>query len=103
MNTNYETRYASSPSTVKTYDTEALRAEFLIDNLMQDGTINLTYTHYDRYIAGSAVPTSVALTIRNYRSFKSGNIFSERREFGYYQCRRKRNCNCRRRSFSRWA
>ncbi|MBP1841211.1 5-dehydro-4-deoxy-D-glucuronate isomerase [Formosa algae] len=81
MNTNYETRYASSPSTVKTYDTEALRAEFLIDNLMQDGTINLTYTHYDRYIAGSAVPTSEALTLETIDPLKA-EYFLERRELG---------------------
>ena len=54
MSTTYQTRYASSPKAVKKYDTTELRDEFLIDDLMKPGTISLTYTHYDRYIAGSA-------------------------------------------------
>ena len=49
--TNYSSRYASSPQAVKKYDTKQLREEFLIDNLMEEGKINLTYSHYDRYIA----------------------------------------------------
>ena len=54
--TKYSSRYASSPEAVKKYDTQQLREEFLIDNLMQEDEIVLTYSHYDRYIAGSAVP-----------------------------------------------
>ena len=54
--TNYSSRYASSPQAVKQYDTKQLRDEFLIDNLMQENEITFTYSHYDRYITGSAVP-----------------------------------------------
>lgn len=81
MSTNYETRYASSPSTVKKYDTQELRDEFLIDNLMAEGVINLTYSHYDRYIAGSAVPTSSSLTLEAIDPLKA-EYFLERRELG---------------------
>ena len=70
MSTTYESRYASSPQAVKSYDTEQLRDEFLISNLMEVGKINLTYSHYDRYIAGSAVPVRT-FNIGNNRSFKS--------------------------------
>jgi 4-deoxy-L-threo-5-hexosulose-uronate ketol-isomerase len=80
MSTTYETRYASSPSAVKKYDTAELREEFLIDNLMQNGKINLTYTHYDRYIAGSAVPIE-PLTLETIDPLKSA-YFLERRELG---------------------
>jgi 4-deoxy-L-threo-5-hexosulose-uronate ketol-isomerase len=48
MSASYETRYASSPQAVKEYNTAQLRAEFLIDNLMEVGKVNLTYSHYDR-------------------------------------------------------
>ena len=34
--TEYSARYASSPEAVKKYDTQQLRDEFLIDNLMKD-------------------------------------------------------------------
>ena len=80
MAISFETRYASSPQAVKQYDTEQLRAEFLIDNLMELGKINLTYSHYDRYIAGSAVPIQ-ALTLETIDPLKS-SFFLERRELG---------------------
>lgn len=78
--TNYSSRYASSPQAVKKYDTKQLREEFLIDNLMEEDTINLTYSHYDRYIAGSAVPLST-LTLETIEPLKS-SYFLERREMG---------------------
>ena len=80
MSTSYETRYASSPQAVKQYDTAQLRSEFLIDNLMEVGKINLTYSHYDRYIAGSAVPIQ-PLTLESIDLLKS-SYFLERRELG---------------------
>jgi 4-deoxy-L-threo-5-hexosulose-uronate ketol-isomerase len=80
MSTSYETRYASSPQAVKQYDTAQLRSEFLIDNLMELGKINLTYSHYDRYIAGSAVPVQ-PLTLEAIDPLKS-SYFLERRELG---------------------
>ena len=80
MSTYYESRYASSPKAVKQYDTQQLRDEFLIDNLMEVGKINLTYSHYDRYIAGSAVPLD-ALTLETIDPLKA-QYFLERREIG---------------------
>lgn len=80
MTTSYETRYASSPEAVKQYDTAQLRDEFLIDNLMQEGKVVLTYSHYDRYIAGSAVPKQ-SLTLESIDPLKSA-YFLERRELG---------------------
>ena len=80
MSTSYEKRYASSPQAVKQYDTAQLRSEFLIDNLMELRKINLTYSHYDRYIAGSAVPIQ-PLTLESIDLLKS-SYFLERRELG---------------------
>ena len=80
MAVKYETRYASSPETVKGYDTTELRKEFLIDNLMKKDEISLTYTHYDRYIAGSAVPEN-ALKLETIDPLKA-EYFLERREMG---------------------
>lgn len=78
--TKYSSRYASSPEAVKKYDTKELRDEFLIDNLMQENEIVLTYSHYDRYIAGSAVPVK-DLTLETIDPLKAG-YFLERREMG---------------------
>lgn len=78
--TKYSSRYASNPQAVKQYDTKQLRDEFLIDNLMEEGEIILTYSHYDRYIAGSAVPT-IPLKLETIDPLKA-NYFLERREMG---------------------
>lgn len=81
MSTSYDSRYASSPQAVKLYDTAQLRSEFLIDNLMQEGKITFTYSHYDRYIAGSAVPTTAPITLETIDILKMPN-FLDRREMG---------------------
>ena len=81
MSTNYSTRYAASPKDVKNYDTAEIREEFLINNLMQENVINLTYSHYDRFITGSAVPTVSALKLESIDALKSEN-FLDRRELG---------------------
>lgn len=81
MTNNYQVRYAASPQDVKTYDTEKLREEFLIKNLMQPDIVNLVYTHYDRYIAGGAVPTGSPLKLETIDPLKA-DYFLERREIG---------------------
>jgi len=80
MPTTYETRYASNPEAVKQYNTTQLREEFLIENLMEEGKVNLTYSHYDRYIAGSAVPLQ-PLKLETIDPLKA-EYFLERREIG---------------------
>lgn len=80
MITQFESRYASSPNAVKNYDTQQLREEFLIDNLMQEDKVVLVYTHYDRYMAGSAVPIK-PLKLETIDPLKA-DYFLERRELG---------------------
>lgn len=80
MATTFETRYASSPKAVKQYDTQQLRDEFLIPDLMQNGQVKWVYTHYDRYMAGGAVPTS-DLKLESIDPLKADN-FLDRRELG---------------------
>jgi 4-deoxy-L-threo-5-hexosulose-uronate ketol-isomerase len=81
MKLHYETRYASNPQSVKNYDTQQLRDEFLIENLMQEDLLVLVYTHYDRYIAGSAVPVKTAINLETVEPLKS-TYFLDRREIG---------------------
>ncbi len=81
MKTEYTVRYAASPNDVKSYDTAKLRDEFLIDNLMEVDKISLIYSHYDRFITGSAVPTTSALTLESIDAIKA-DYFLERRELG---------------------
>jgi 4-deoxy-L-threo-5-hexosulose-uronate ketol-isomerase len=81
MSTTFETRYASSPKAVKQYDTQQLRDEFLINDLMQPAIIKWVYTHYDRYMAGGAVPTGSGLKLETIDPLKA-DYFLERRELG---------------------
>lgn len=79
--TKYSSRYASSPEAVKKYDTQQLRNEFLIDDLMQEDEVVFVYSHYDRYITGSAVPVKGNLVLETIDPLKAP-YFLERRELG---------------------
>lgn len=81
MRNQFETRYASSPSEVKTFDTERLRSEFLVQNIMQEDTLNFVYSHYDRYITGGVSPVSKNVELTSFDPLKS-DYFLERRELG---------------------
>ncbi len=76
----YTKRYASHPDAIKRYTTDELRNEFLVDDLMKEGQINMTYSHYDRYIVGSAVPIT-PLKLKTIDPLKS-DFFLDRRELG---------------------
>ncbi len=78
---NYDLRYAAHPDDVKRYDTQSLRKHFHIGGIMTPGEINLTYTMFDRYIAGGAVPVSEALSLETIEPLKA-EYFLERREMG---------------------
>lgn len=74
-------RFQNSPKETAGMNTAALRANFLIENLMEQGKINLTYSHYDRMIVGGVVPTSGAIELSNEGELKAA-YFLERREIG---------------------
>lgn len=81
MKINYEKRFAVHPDDFKTYDTTRIRKEFLIEKVMEEDQINLTYSFYDRYIVGGAVPANKPLELTSIDPLKS-EYFLERREMG---------------------
>ena len=81
MSVNFDKRYTSNPEDFKSYDTQRIRKDFLIENLMQPASINFTYSHYDRYIVGGAVPLDKALSLETIDPLKA-DFFLERREMG---------------------
>lgn len=81
MSIHFEERYAAHPSDVKHYDTQQLRDHFLIGKIMEADQIHLVYSHYDRYIAGGAVPVSGALELTTIDPLKAP-FFCHRRELG---------------------
>ena len=58
-----ETRHAIDPATAKGLDTAGQRSHFHAGCLFADGEFRLVYTHYDRLIAGGAVPAGGKLTM----------------------------------------
>lgn len=76
-----ELRTASSPRDVKHYDTERLREEFLIDDLFAVNEIKTVYSHIDRIIVGSAVPSGKALVLTAGDEIRA-EYFLQRREMG---------------------
>ena len=81
MNTIFEERYATHPQDAKGYDTERLRKEYLIENVMKEDQICLSYSQYDRYVVGGAVPVKGKLTLETIDPLKA-DYFCERRELG---------------------
>ena len=76
-----ELRTAVSPRDVKTYTTQRLREEFLIQGLFVPGEIKLVYSHIDRIITGSATPAESALELTAGDELRA-KYFCERRELG---------------------
>lgn len=77
----FESRYAQSPKEVKQMDTASLRENFLIENVFEANQVNLTLSHFDRYIVGGAMPVNGKLALPNPDDLKA-NYFMERRELG---------------------
>ena len=76
-----ELRYAAHPNDVKSYDTEKLRKEFLIENVFIADEISLVYSMYDRYIVGGAMPVRKELKLETSDELKAEQ-FLDRREMG---------------------
>ena len=76
-----EIRFQNSPKETSTMNTQQLRENFLVQELMQPGAIKLVYSHFDRIIIGGVVPTTAAIVLPNEGELKA-NFFLERREIG---------------------
>ena len=81
MATIYEERYSYHPEDFKSYDTERIRKEFLIEKVMEAGNIRLVYSLAERYIVGGAVPVNSDLILETIDPLKA-EYFCQRREVG---------------------
>lgn len=68
---NYKMQVACNPQDVKTYDTNRLRSSFLMEKVMVADEINVTYSMYDRFIFGGAVPVSKELVLETIDPLKA--------------------------------
>lgn len=78
---NYEVRLATNPTDFKTYTTERIRQDFLIDTVFASDEINMVYSMYDRFIMGGAMPVAATLKLEAIDPLKAPN-FLYRRELG---------------------
>ena len=81
MENHFESRYAVSPVEAKTMDTTTLRSNFLISSIFEADQVNLTLSHFDRYIVGGAMPVNGKLSLPNPDDLKAP-YFLHRREIG---------------------
>jgi 4-deoxy-L-threo-5-hexosulose-uronate ketol-isomerase len=83
MKTNYELRYAAHPEDAKSYDTQRLRRDFLIEKVFAEDEVNMVYSMYDRMIVGGAMPVNESLKLEAIDPLKQP-VFLRNRELGIY-------------------
>ena len=76
-----EIRFQNSPKETSRMNTKELRENFHIPALMQDDSVQLVYSHYDRVIIGGVKPFSKAVELPNHTELRA-EYFLERRELG---------------------
>jgi len=76
---------ACHPEDVKHYDTKTLRERFVMEKVMAADEINLTYSQYDRFIFGGAMPVSKELKLETFDALKEP-YFLHSREIGIINC-----------------
>jgi 4-deoxy-L-threo-5-hexosulose-uronate ketol-isomerase len=76
-----ELRYAHHPEDAKNYDTARIRKEFLITTIFEPDEICMTYSLYDRYVVGGAMPVGKVLKLDTFSELKADH-FLDRREMG---------------------
>ncbi len=74
-------RQAVSPAEARHFDTSALREHFLLEDLFAAGGVRMTYSHFDRVVAGGAVPTTEPLLLLPSKPI-GADPFLARREIG---------------------
>ena len=79
--TNYSVLRAVHPDDFKRYDTEQLRSHFIMEKVMEQDKINLTYSLYDRIIYGGVIPVAGPVPLETIDALKA-DYFLERRELG---------------------
>ncbi len=81
MTIKFEERYAYNPEDFKSYNSERIRKEFLVEKVMVSNEINMVYSHIERFITAGAVPTDKPLKLETLDALKA-EYFCQRREVG---------------------
>ena len=76
-----EIRTATNPRDFKSYDSQRIAEEFLIDGLFQPDICRLVYSHIDRIIVGGIMPVAGPVALAAADALRA-DYFLERRELG---------------------
>ncbi|MFI3226164.1 MAG: 5-dehydro-4-deoxy-D-glucuronate isomerase [Clostridia bacterium] len=80
-------RYSANQKDFKRYTTEETRAEFLIENLYIENTVQVVYSHVDRMVTLGCMPVGKSINIEQdmdiFANFGTES-FLERRELGIF-------------------
>ena len=74
-------RQPSASADAKHYTTERLRSEYVIDTVFVADDAILTYSHFDRIIAGGVMPVTKSVELTGCKELAS-DTFLQRREMG---------------------
>ncbi|WP_022941910.1 5-dehydro-4-deoxy-D-glucuronate isomerase [Psychromonas hadalis] len=93
--------YNSNPVDAKSYDTQRLRDEFLIEELFTVDNVNMVYSHIDRVVAIGVCPTTQRLKLDEYVDKKAfgTDYFLQRRELGIVNLGGKAEVRCKGQSY----
>lgn len=83
MKTTYQLRYAAHPQDAKSYDTQRLRNDFLMETVFSANEVNMVYSMYDRMIVGGAMPVNESLRLEAIEPLKQP-VFLRNRELGIF-------------------
>lgn len=79
-----EVRYSPDILSYRSLKSDELRKAFLMENLFQEGKIQMVYFDLDRAIVGGAVPGRKPLRLVSSKKEMSADYFAERREIGIF-------------------
>ncbi len=77
-----ELRFSTHPKDFKKYDTEQIRENFLIPEVMKTGEVTSVYSMYDRFITLGVVPTDKPLALPVLEEQTKAEFHLQRRELG---------------------
>ena len=79
-----DVRHVHHQDAVKSFDTEALRRNFLVERMFEPGKVLLTYSHVERFVIGGAMPVTVPLALESDKATIGSPHFLDRRELGVF-------------------